>query len=752
MEVPPACNPHSLHRKFPLMVTPSPEDQSKADHSSGTDTATGGSDAAFSSARLIEINQQLIERDRALALARKRLEQLNQSVIERDRLATIAKSRIEGLLRERADLQRAFDGILTSRSWRLTAPIRRLFRPSTWFQKKSEPSWTDQPQSSSPNDRAETLERALEQVRSGTQANIREGTYIHRIYDYVDAERLDIKALAFYVPQSHAILETEARQPQLPDDFGFYDLRLPSVMRKQIELAKQYGIYGFCFHYYVLNGQRVLDQPLSQVLENSGLDIRFCVYWTNEVPSPGQPESSGTAEPQVCSPDEELAVIESLKSVFSDPRYIRIDDKPVFICRAEKVPDVPAAARRWRTRVAEMGFRGVYLVALGSPGYNDPASFSFDAILEDPFREGFSGIANSPSVTFKNVVAGGYEEHGTPSPFSGATPALYARWLNQCCQSTMLRPPEERVLFITTWNDWARGAHLEPDRRMGYAYLHATANVLRYYHNDSSTQALIENINATFRPTSKAAIILHCYYEDLVTPIFDQYLSRTRGADLFVTVRFDVSRDAIQEMRKRVPNIFFMRQENRGRDIRPFLFALRHIRSLGYSIACKVHTKKTPQAEHGVGELWREKLISPLLGSLDSVDRAVRLFSQEPDLGLLAPTGSVTDLRVQQHHSENTYWLDSMLDRMQRHDLVGKYMFTFPAGSMYWFRVEALAGFDDMLLEEDAFEYELGQRDGTLAHAAERLVALYAQQKGYSMKEVSEADTHSSDPRVHSAT
>jgi lipopolysaccharide biosynthesis protein len=419
--------------------------------------------------------------------------------------------------------------------------------------------------------------------------------------------------------------------------------------------------------------------------------------------------------------------------------------------------------------VAEMGLPGVYLVALGSATAGDPAIIGFDAILQDPPNETtaevtseyplidrdfaghiysyssaleqFSRFTESSFVNFKNVVTGWDNEARKPgagNSLAGASPALYARWLNRCCQSTMRKRPEERVLFITAWNDWAEGAHLEPDRKYGYAYLHATANVLRYYHNDPSTQALIESINSGFRTTSDVAIILHCYYEDLIAPIFDDYISKTAGVDLFVTVRVDVSTRAIQEMHKKFPNVFFLKEENRGRDIRPFLFALRHIRSRGYAIACKVHTKKTPQAERGAGELWRENLIRPLLGSWDSVKQASELFSQEPDLGLLVPKGSVTDLSIYRHHVENTFWLDRLLDRLQRRDLIGEYAFPFPAGSMYWFKVDALAGFDDLVLENDAFEHELGQRDGTMAHAVERLVGLYAQQRGYYMKEISD--------------
>src|SRR5438034_103546 len=130
-------------------------------------------------------------------------------------------------------------------------------------------------------------------------------------------------------------------------------------------------------------------------------------------------------------------------------------------------------------------------------------------------------------------------------------------------------------------------------------------------------------------------------------------------------------------------------------------------------------------------------LMDPLLGSDNSVSRVVRAFSEQSDLGLLAPEGSIMDLRRITANMFNTIWLDRLLNRMDRPDLIGNYAFQFPAGSMYWFRVAALAGLDDFVLAEDEFEEECGQTDGTLAHAVERLVALFAEQRGYRMGEIS---------------
>ena len=158
------------------------------------------------------------------------------------------------------------------------------------------------------------------------------------------------------------------------------------------------------------------------------------------------------------------------------------------------------------------------------------------------------------------------------------------------------------------------------------------------------------------------------------------------------------------------------RMENRGRDILPFLKAM-EAETRPFEIGLKLHTKRSPHRPDG--EAWRQAIVGSLLPSRDGVEEILATLRRNPHVGLLAPQGLLLplqdrlgeNLRTMRHLATAAGGEFTRADGKAGH---------FVAGSMFWFRREALAGLGASQLSAE-FEAETGQLDATAAHAVERL-------------------------------
>jgi lipopolysaccharide biosynthesis protein len=361
----------------------------------------------------------------------------------------------------------------------------------------------------------------------------------------VDVNRL-VRLIAFYLPQFHPIPEnnqwwgngftewtnvTKARplfrehyQPHLPADLGFYDLRLPEVRQAQADLARQHGIYGFCYWHYWFNGRRLLERPFCEVLASGQPDFPFCLCWANEN---WTGNLNGCADQvlvkQEYSEQDDIAHIHWLAQAFRDKRYIRHNGKPLFLVyRANALPDSRHTTSVWREQARMLGIGELFLVCVeaASSEKADPSSMGFDAAVE--FQPEWGALPRPARPQYRQrlmqrlgLATNGHEHHAIiaysavvekmirkPNPpyrrfpcvtpswdnsarkhcggiiLHGSRPEEYERWLRSAIERECTADDNERFVFVNAWNEWAEGNHLEPDIKWGRQYLERTGSAL----------------------------------------------------------------------------------------------------------------------------------------------------------------------------------------------------------------------------------------------------------------------------------
>lgn len=355
------------------------------------------------------------------------------------------------------------------------------------------------------------------------------------------------KVIAFYLPQYHPTPDNDkwwgkgftewtnvgkARslfpghyQPKVPADLGYYDLRLPEIREAQAELAKEAGIYGFCYyHYWFGNGKEELELPFNEVMRLGEPDFPFMLCWANESwhkkfwDKDGKGSSKEMLIEQKYPGDQDIIDhFYRLLPAFKDPRYIRIDNKPAFmIYKPELLPDDPNFLKIWNDLALKEGLDGIFFIAydwenlsfnykeeLESKGYNAVTTFSLwkacaksKSVLNKVLRRLRSLVGKWPTIyDFKKVIEFMFteidgEENVFPTiipnwdhtPRSGgngivvenASPEVFGIQINKLLEIT--KKKDNNIIFLKSWNEWGEGNYMEPDLRYGKRFINVLAD------------------------------------------------------------------------------------------------------------------------------------------------------------------------------------------------------------------------------------------------------------------------------------
>jgi lipopolysaccharide biosynthesis protein len=594
------------------------------------------------------------------------------------------------------------------------------------------------------------------------------------------------RTVAFYLPQFHPIPENdewwgdgftewhnvkpakplfeEHYQPHAPAELGHYLLTDSLILKRQALLAQNYGVDAFCFYFYWFNGKTLLEKPLSLLLNDQTIEQTFCLCWANENwTRRWDGKESDILIAQTYSEDDDINFIEYIAKYLVDPRYLRIEGKAVLlIYRPSLLPDPVETTERWRRWCRENGVGELHLVYTQSFECEHPTVYGCDAATEfapnipighhgvtpECITEKITGLNSDfagkvfdwtgyvkrseqlphPGYLIYRCLNPGWDNtarkklNGTV--FINSSPRGFQKWGLNALNDTEFAQGSNGLLFINAWNEWAEGAHLEPDQRYGYGYLEA----LRFSRvRFKAIQSAKTPPSSAMPNASEIAMITHAFYPEILEEILNYWstLPSLRGIWFIVTTPHEKVSECESVLNRLNPDCRWLvvACENRGRDILPFFKIYDLAMSLGVRIFCKLHTKRSKH--RGDGDAWRKELYSGLLNS-EQLDSVLSALHQNSGVGIILPREHILPMtEFFGSNSETVCRLAARIGlpvcRLNELPLV--------AGSMFWARIEALIPMH-MLIEEAFFERERGQVDGTFAHAMERMFSVSADSVG----------------------
>lgn len=348
-----------------------------------------------------------------------------------------------------------------------------------------------------------------------------------------------IKVLAYYLPQFHPTPENDEwhgkgftewhkvaaanplfqghYQQHIPHaDIGYYHLDSPQQLAQQAEMMRQAGVHGMIFYHYWFTGRLILEKPAQMLLDNPQIDMPFSFCWANENwTRRWDGNEKEILLGQSYSPEDARNFICYLLPFFKDERYIKVEGRPLlFVYRPSAMEHTDEYLRIWREECEREGMPAPYVVATLTRGATAPQDYGMDAAVERVLHDWTDGAVADIRPQLKpyrplNGSVLDYAEvadHYMHKPLDSSylqfrslvptwdntarygseaillhdfTTRKFQEWLEHLVQHSLKQlPADRRFVVINAWNEWAEGAHLEPDTRFGYGYLNAIGRAL----------------------------------------------------------------------------------------------------------------------------------------------------------------------------------------------------------------------------------------------------------------------------------
>ena len=539
----------------------------------------------------------------------------------------------------------------------------------------------------------------------------------------------------------------QPRKPIKEDKYlGYYNLNDNKVIEKQIKLAKNHGIYGFGIYYYWTDGQILYDFPLKLIV-NIDIEFHFFLIWKNDY-------IINKKKKKFNKDNKEL--IEDIEKYIIDSKYIKINEKPVIgiyeplkiknLAREKGIGELFILAnlniypfdnfKKYALNV----FNGLYefppmnlfsnnLVknqyflyysGLIYRGYNFSYNISYNISDNFPIYRGIMLIYDNSSIS-KDYFAI-FNEYSTEKFY--LLNKLLIDWTKSHYNES------NQLLIINSWNNWNEGSYLEPDQKYGFANLNSLSKALFNLPFRKNKYNLFN-----LKINKNIAVQAHIFYEDLIFEIINITNNIPVKFDLYITITFSNLSSILEQYinNSKADNYYIKLVKNKGRDVFPFLAQLKMI-VRNYKYICHIHSKKSMHSPL-FGYNWRKYLFRNLLGNSHIISEILTDFENYDKLGFIFPENFYDCVSVALKLKDaDRYYTNFVLNKIFPGYKIGETL-DFPAGNMFWARVESIHQIFDQSFE-DLIPEENNQLTGTILHGIERVWLYLVKLNGFYYKKI----------------
>ena len=102
------------------------------------------------------------------------------------------------------------------------------------------------------------------------------------------------------------------------------------IIKEQVKLAKEHGIYGFAIFYYWFSGTKLYDEELNIFIENKEINFHFLIIWKNDNYEININNTKKILIKQEYNEKDPKIFIKDIKKFLISKNYIKINEKPVL--------------------------------------------------------------------------------------------------------------------------------------------------------------------------------------------------------------------------------------------------------------------------------------------------------------------------------------------------------------------------------------------------------------------------------------